>query len=358
MKRILLVLFVILFAGITYAQDNVVGIWGLTEMTVGGQNVKMHRSMHVDFNQNGKLYISGRELGTWSLDKNSLSASSEMQLDIINGNNKILKITDEELHLENEETGIQKFKRASLPYGQEYKNEIVGEYLFVKVLEKKKEIDIGNTIVNFKDNGTLYFQSMFFAQWRYDNKTKIINIISVEKEDKFNGESDIVKSGNELILQTEKGDKLFFKKLDFEEITKNNKVSGLEGMWKIDINFDEMIFEEATEEVNKEVVEESNSENVIEESRERSTEDSYESDKSKNNIETNYLSLKPANMYSYGQGNGNSTGLWIYTKKEKTLYIVGRYIPFSGVNKIVEINEKRFVFIDKYGNKYTAIKNQ
>jgi len=357
MKKIISVLVLILFVGITYAQNNLVGIWGLTEMTFGGQTVKINRSMHVDFNQDGNLYISGRKLGTWRYDNDKLFANSEMQLDIIKGSNKILKITDEILVLENDKNGIQKFKRASLPYGQEYKNNIVGEYLFVKVLEKNKEVNIGNTIVNFKNNGTLYFQDMFFGQWHYNKKTKSINIISIEKEDGFNGESKIVKSGSELILKTEKGDKLFFKKLDYEEVSKNNKVSGLEGVWKIDINFDKMVFEEAVEEgVSEEVVEEAKGDSVVEKSQERSDEEYYESDKLQDNIETNYLSLKSTNMYSYGQGNGNSTGLWIYKKKAKTLYIVGRRIPFAGANNVLEINEKRLIFTDKYGNKYTAIK--
>ena len=329
--------------------------------------------MHIDFNKDGKLYISGRKLGTWKYDDNKILANSEMQLDIINGNNKILKITDENLVLENDENGIQKFKRASLPYGQEYKNEVVGEYLFVKVLEKNKDVNIGNTTVNFKNNGTLYFQSMFFGEWRYDNETKKINIITIEEKDGFNGESEIVKSGSELILKTEKEAKLFFEKLNFEEISKNNKASGLEGKWKIDISFNEMVFEgaveeaseeaveevseEAVEEVSEEVVEEeANGESVVEESQEISNEEVYESEESQDNIETNYLSLKASNIYTYGQENETSSGLWISKKEEMMFYIVGRYVPFSGANNIIEINEKRLIFTDKHGNKYTAIK--
>ena len=362
MKRNVSILLLILLVGIINAQNNVIGIWGLTEMTVGGEKVKV-RSMHVDFNQDGKLYISGIDFGTWEYNDATLNANSEMQLEIINGTNKIVKLTDEYLVLENTDNGTQTFTRSSLPYGKEYKNKLVGEYLLLKIIEKEKTVDIGNSIFDFKNNGTLYIRGMFFAKWRYDDKKKNINIISVENEG-FDGDNKIIKTGEELILLTAKGDEIFFKRLDFDKITKNNKASGLIGVWKLDINWGTMITEEAVEEVVEEVSEEvveEVSEEVVEEVSEEVVEELSEeifdeSDNLQNNIETNYLSLKTMNMYSYGQGNGNSSGMWIFNKKEMKLYIIGGYIPFSGANKIIKISEESFSFIDVKGNKYTAIK--
>lgn len=349
--RVIIIIQLLLATMVVSAQTEIIGIWRLTEMTIGGEKVKVH-SMHVDFNQDGKLYISGRYFGTWNHNKKTLLANSEMQLDIINGNNKILKLTNEDLVLENDENGTHTFKRASLPYGQEYKNQIVGEYLFLKIEEKEKHVSMGNSVFNFKNNGTLYIQSMFFGQWSFDNKTKKISIITTEEKDDLNSDSKVIKSGNELVFKTNDGSILFFERLDYNKISEINNESGLIGLWKIDINFNEMASEEAVEGVSEEIVEE-----VIEEgSRKSNSEEYYQNNDTHNSIETYYLSLESTNKYNYGQGSGNSTGMWIFNKKNMTLYVIGRYSPFSGTNSIINIDDEKFVFINSKGNKCTAIK--
>ncbi|RLD77646.1 MAG: hypothetical protein DRJ10_11580 [Bacteroidetes bacterium] len=349
MRRILIVILLITLVTISNAQTEVVGVWKMTEMTVGGE--KMQVEMSVDFNKNGKLFISGREFGTWEYNKenNTINANAKMQLEIINGINKIEKFTDNDLVLVNPTEGAVTFKRMSLPVGKEYKNNIVGEYLISKIIIDSKTEMLGDAIFDFKSNGIVYSQSMLLGIWKYDKKVKEL-IIDAPKIDEFNGKYKVEKQRNVLII-TKKSAKLFFNRIDRDKITKENKASGLIGLWKIEIDYsNDMVVEEVAEEVTEGVTEEEVVEQVVEEETSEYNLEEY--------VEVNYFLLKSSNLYNYGQGNGGSSGMWILNKKEKTFTIIGRYIQFSGVNKVIEISDKKIVFKDKNGKKYTAIRTE
>ena len=107
----------------------------------------------------------------------------------------------------------------------------------------------------------------------------------------------------------------------------------------------EEIVEEVTEEIVEEVTEEGESQEY------------YENFNSQNDRETNYLLFNSENIYRNTQGNSSSTGMWVF-KKNKTITFIGRYIGFGGENKIIEINDNKFVFSNKDGQIFTATKTE
>ncbi len=194
---------------------------------------------------------------------------------------------------------------------------------------------------------------MLVGKWKYDKKSKTLTI-DAPKFKELDGSNKVEKKGDELVLLTQKSAKAFFTKIDRDKITKENKASGLIGLWKIEIDYsNNTVSEGAVEEATEEVVEEEVVEEVVEETTNVNT-----SEETNSYIEVNYLFLKNTNLYSYGQGNGGSSGVWILNKKEKTFTIIGRYVQFSGINTIIEITDKKFVFKDKNGQEYSAIRTE
>lgn len=348
MNKNIIIAFFLFFSFLTQAQTPIIGVWKMTEMSIGGE--KMQVNMHVDINQDGNLYISGSQLGTWEYNKadNTIIAQSEMQLDMINGVNSIKTISDTDLILVNIENGQTTFQRKSQPIGEEYKNKIVGEYLFTEILKEGKTEKVGEVVCRFDNNGIVYLHEMVAGTWQYNKKNKKLNI-DAPKFEEISGENRLIKKGEELVFETPSSGTLFFKRINRDKITIENNNSGLLGLWKIEIDYSKLS-EEVVEEAVEEAVEEPTEESGYENAEKYNTNESY--------IETNYMVFNNDNLYSYGQGNRGSSGMWIYDKKENTLAIIGRYIQFAGVNNIIELNDEKVVIKDKNGRIFTGVQIQ
>ncbi|MCF8379827.1 MAG: hypothetical protein K9H49_09635 [Bacteroidales bacterium] len=107
---------------------------------------------------------------------------------------------------------------------------IAGSWLMIKA-EVNGEVQEPNFITDLKENGDMVIMDMEAGTWKYDKQNNSIVMVS-ELDKDFNGENKILNlTENEMVLL--KGDaKLFYTRVDMEQILKDNSSSGLEGSWK------------------------------------------------------------------------------------------------------------------------------
>lgn len=162
-------------------------------------------------------------------------------------------------------------------YAQEKK--IVGEWLLTKV-EVDGKIQEPYVVQEFLVNGNVLSMGVEFATWSYVKESNSIELKSERNKD-FNGTVKILKlKGDQMILSKETA-KMFYTKIDAEQIAKQNKLSGVEGLWRIE-----------------------------------------------NLASSKLITFKLPDLYTYVEsGDGISStgsGTWIFNKDEGMLIVIGR----------------------------------
>nr|NQU91417.1 hypothetical protein [Bacteroidota bacterium] len=116
--------------------------------------------------------------------------------------------------------------------GNAQKSKIEGSWLMIKA-EVGGEVQEPYFITDFKENGTMEIMGMDAGSWKYDKNSHTI-VMESELDKDFSGESKIISiTENELVVVKNEA-KLFYIKINPDEILENNKVSGLGGTWKIE----------------------------------------------------------------------------------------------------------------------------
>ncbi len=102
---------------------------------------------------------------------------------------------------------------------------IQGKYLLIKI-EKKGQTTQQSQIVNFKPNGNFFVRDIPFGTWKLNGN----NIVFDAK--KIAGTYTISHSKQGLLVLKNANQSLFFKKIHYNKILKDNKQSGLIGTWE------------------------------------------------------------------------------------------------------------------------------
>jgi hypothetical protein len=201
--------------------------------------------------------------------------------------------------------------------------------------------------ITFEDDNDMIAEDMVFGIWRYNKKTKLINITSFLSS-KFNGDWEIKELSKEKLI-LKKGDfewHLF--KYDKKAVAATNAQFGLSGLWKLESKTALGTSEssEAAEEATEEAVEEV-SEGAVEE--EGSQGESYEEEfEIMEELPNLYFSFEAIDYSLKEIGDGYSSNLkgsWMYKPKQNTiLFIAGRRSEISGDAKIIEHNENILSF--------------
>ncbi len=110
------------------------------------------------------------------------------------------------------------------------KPKLVGSWLMTKA-EVNGKVQNPYFITDFNENGKMIVMGMDAGTWEYSKASNTI-VMKSELDKDFDGEGKIVNlTDNELIVNKD-GAKLFYKKVVVADILKDNKNSGLIGMWE------------------------------------------------------------------------------------------------------------------------------
>lgn len=294
--KLFLLNFLIASAGICAAQSiDTDGVWKLSEMNEGGEIYPVQ--MHIVFNESGAIEFSGRNVGTWSINKteNTISISCPY-LGVLEGESNIEKLDDTELIIRNANGDINSLKNISLPKNKQLKNKITGEWLLETIEENGEKVPVGQ-LAEFNKNGIFYMQGMVFGTWGYIESSDQIILDNEE----FKGECPILScNANELIINAD-GDELYFSKFDKQKIIIENNESGLLGVWKF-----------------------------------KGEPDPYANTFVKFNDTGEFkIIIKQESMRS------ELNGLWVFNKQERSLMMIGLRSEdiFAGKNIVVKIDE-------------------
>ena len=205
--------------------------------------------------------------------------------------------------------------------------------------------------ITFEDDNDMIAEDMVFGIWRYNKKTKLINITSFLISE-FNGDWEIKELSKEILI-LKKGDfEWYLFKYDKKAIAATNAKFGLSGLWKLESKTAGKaggapdVAEEAVEEVTEEAVEEA-TEEVVEEggSQGESYEEEFEFVEELPNL---YFSFEDVDysLKEISEGySSSSKGEWMYKPKQNTiLFIAGRRSEIIGEAKIIEHNETTLSF--------------
>ena len=188
---------------------------------------------------------------------------------------------------------------------------IIGSWLLTKV-EVSDKIHEPFYITNFKSNGTLEMMGIKAGTWEFDKKANKI-VMKSELDKDFNGDNSIVSISNKELIVIKDTAKLYYTKVNLEDIEKDNAASGLIGDWKLKNDLDE----------------------------------------------TQLLKIELPDtcvLIKVGYGHTTTTtGTWIYNSKEKSVLFVVRSRFLKGKSNVKEISENKFI-LDKNGIEIIADK--
>jgi len=179
-------------------------------------------------------------------------------------------------------------------------NSITGQWLLNKV-EVKGEIQELYYIQSFKENGNVEIMGMDVGTWEYNKETKEIVMESTMDKD-FNGISTVLKLNSKELIVQKNDAKVYYSKINNDEIIKSNKKSNLAGIWKSKNEFDE----------------------------------------------TQYLKFELPDKFSFfgnfDGGTSKSSGTWIFQPEENSFIVIARSRFCDGKNKLLKLNEEELEF--------------
>lgn len=175
------------------------------------------------------------------------------------------------------------------------REKIIGNWLITKI-EVNGKIENNYAITQFKDDGKMLIMGIEIGTWDYQKSNNAIVLISDFDKD-FNGENKILKLSNTELVVLKDEIKVFYKKIDFNQIIAQNANSGLIGTWKLINN---------------------NSDSV------------------------QILDFKASDEFVLINKDNSlqstSKGTWIFNEKDKTVILIGFSLEYlKGLNKVTNI---------------------
>ncbi len=303
-KKLFLPFLLFVFIGITNAQSfTIEGIWKLSEIHDGDETYPINAT--VNFKENGQIELSGGDAGNWSTNssKKTLRISSNFLMSL-EGDNSIKTLNNEELVLFNSKGDTNRLTRMSLSKNAELNNNATGEWLLEKI-EKKAKVDYIGQLVDFNKNGVFYVQGMILGTWSYNESKQLLNIDTK----RITGDHAILKNDKTKLIIEKEGEKLYFIKIDRQEIKIKNEASGLLGVWE---------FEKKT-----------------------------------NSDLKTFITFKVPDKFTLlekGEGmESKSSGIWMFDKKDKSLILIGQVENLRGFNTLISITDKKISLKNKKG---------
>lgn len=190
---------------------------------------------------------------------------------------------------------------------------LIGSWLMTRV-EVDGDIHEPYFITDFKENGKVEAMGMDAGTWKYDKANHSL-IMESELDKDFNGEGKILKLNKTELVISKDGAKIYYQKIEMENVVSDNTESKLEGTWKI-----------------------GNSENTN---------------------TTSILKMELPDSFvlvETGDGSTSTTkGTWMYNAKGETVIFIGFSHLLRGKNTLVSHSEDKFV-LNNNGNTITALK--
>ena len=181
---------------------------------------------------------------------------------------------------------------------------ISGNWLITKVNVDGKEQGV-YTRIDFLENGDMEVSGRNMGTWTYNQKKKVINIVSAKFKE-LNGTSEVKEINESELIIENNGARIFFVKLDKQKITNDNLASGLIGTWQI------------VDDNNPDV--------------------------------TKLITFKAPDIVTTVEWEpgmeSTSEGTWIFDPRKMSLLIMGRLSDFGGENKVVSIGETELELIN------------
>ncbi len=171
-------------------------------------------------------------------------------------------------------------------------SDITGTWLMTKA-EMGKKTEYPYFVTTFKTGGNMETMGIKIGTW----EKKGDYIVTHSKFDKdFNGENKIIELTDKNLILEKEGNKYFYRKLDTNRISKDNKISELAGLWKLKDSQTYLKFD-----------------------------------------------LPDSMIYlSYADGVTDTyRGKWIFMPKENNVIILGFLKKLKGKNKILKISDKK-----------------
>lgn len=175
------------------------------------------------------------------------------------------------------------------------REKIIGNWLITKI-EVNGKIENNYAITQFKDDGKMLIMGIEIGTWDYQKSNNAIVLISDFDKD-FNGENKILKLSNTELVVLKDEIKIFYKKIDFNQIIAQNANSGLIGTWKLINN---------------------------------------------NSGSVQILDFKASDEFVLINKDNSlqstSKGTWIFNEKDKTVILIGFSLEYlKGLNKVTDI---------------------
>ncbi len=299
-------------------QDNkaIIGNWLLVKTKAPDKTKVM--SAEFDFINDGRLSVNHAEEGrffnwNYNKEKNTVKLNLNDKVNVFN----IVKLNDDVMELQNASLTyyFTKFNNqlAEL-YNKKFK--FSGYWLLTNTSERYKIMYLSKNDSVFeleyivksplKDNYLLYK-----GKWLFKPNDSTIIFNAEEQQSQNVGSYKIKKSNKSRLILSNGRDNLVYLKIEPELITKNNKASGLEGLWKV-----------------------------------KKSDGNYR-----------YYEFKQPYQFRYSNDNKdemNDLGLWLYNLDKKELFI-GAMIPqLEGFSKIDKISQDTIEF--KSGLKAIKVK--
>lgn len=126
-------------------------------------------------------------------------------------------------------TTVLLFTLAFILNAQEKK--ISGEWLMYEAVQPGKTVE-PYIILDFTNKGTIQIFGIDFGFWKYLPGNNILELKS-EMEPDFNGDADILRFDNDTLIIKFDTVKFSFAKLNYENLWQQNKLSKLQGLWKL-----------------------------------------------------------------------------------------------------------------------------
>jgi hypothetical protein len=194
-------------------------------------------------------------------------------------------------------------------------NQIIGSWLINKVNMENQDQEIYFPI-DFSENGEMAINDVPFGMWKYDQKNQKLNISSANFQE-LDGENSILKLNNEELTLEKNGTKVFFIKIDRENIYDENKNSGLIGIWEI-----------------KDEDNPGSTKHIMFESPDKAT-----------------LIIKEEGV------DERQRSLWIYNEKDETLIILSRLEILRGLSKLIKLDNEN-IELENNGIVYSLVNQE
>ncbi len=177
-------------------------------------------------------------------------------------------------------------------------SEVTGNWVVVKV-EEKSGVQEPFMDFAFNADGSVTMMEFPMGTWKHDKKAKQLIIKSKSKG--FNGKNPILKLNKKQMVVKLSESTMHLMRLDAKEIEKENKLSKLEGSWKVKSDGDGLeVF--------------------------------------KFELPDSYTHVKTG-----GGATETSRGTWIYNSKDKTLIVMSMESPLQGRSIVSSVDGDKFV---------------